>query len=79
MVRIPIGAGPALDLLADGSDVRVGDLAELDATSQLVVARRLVEEGICVIAQAPPTVPRGSADLDDHLAAGPARIAAFEG
>ncbi len=79
VVRIPIGAGPALRVLTDGGDVRVGDLAELDATSQLVVARRLVEEGICVIAQAPPTVPRGSADLDDHLAAGPARIAAFEG
>lgn len=46
VVHLPAGAGPALRLLLDGERCRVGDLPDLTPASQVVVARRLVVEGM---------------------------------
>ena len=48
-VHLPPVARPALERLLAGAPTRVGDLPELDASSQLVLARRLVREGLIVI------------------------------
>ena len=45
-LRLPATAAPALDQLRRERVVRVGDLVELDESSQVVVARRLVVEGL---------------------------------
>ena len=45
-VSLPIEAAPAVEALAMGDPIRVGDLPELDAESALVVARRLVREAV---------------------------------
>lgn len=48
-VQLPGGARSALEQLMGGDDVRVDDLVELDASSRVVVARRLVAEGMLEI------------------------------
>ncbi|MBO9555677.1 MAG: cupin-like domain-containing protein [Cellulomonas sp.] len=47
-VTLPVAAHPALQALLTGTPVRVGDLPDLDAESAVVVARRLVREGVLV-------------------------------
>ncbi|WP_348788125.1 cupin domain-containing protein [Leifsonia sp. NPDC080035] len=47
---LPVAAAAAVDRLLDGSPVRIADLPELDASSAIVVARRLLREGIVVVA-----------------------------
>jgi mannose-6-phosphate isomerase-like protein (cupin superfamily) len=49
VLSLPATATFALTELASGTPVRVGDLPALDAPSRLVVARRLVREGACVV------------------------------
>jgi hypothetical protein len=46
VVEVPAAGRPALDLLAAGSVVAVGDLPGLDPQSRVVLARRLVREGV---------------------------------
>ena len=48
-VRLPLEAAAAVEALAHGASIRVGDLPELDADSALVVARRLVREAVLAI------------------------------
>ena len=48
-VRMPVSALDALRELVEASEVRVGELAGLNAESQLVVARRLVGDGVAEI------------------------------
>jgi uncharacterized RmlC-like cupin family protein len=48
-VQLPHGALSAVEQLMAAGDVRVGDLADLDAPSRVVVARRLVAEGMLEI------------------------------
>ncbi|MGN6427350.1 MAG: cupin domain-containing protein [Leifsonia sp.] len=48
-VTFPVAAAAAIDRLLDGRPVRVGDLPELDEASAVVVARRLLREGIVVV------------------------------
>jgi len=48
-LTLPVAAHPALRTLLTGAAVRVGDLPELDAESAVVVARRLVREGVLVV------------------------------
>jgi lysine-specific demethylase/histidyl-hydroxylase NO66 len=48
-VSLPIEAASAIELLASGEPVRVGDLPGLDAESAVVVARRLVREAILTV------------------------------
>jgi Cupin superfamily protein len=48
-LRLPIEAEPAINALAGGERIRVGDLPNLDADSALVVARRLVREAILTV------------------------------
>jgi hypothetical protein len=48
-VRIPTGARDALNALQSPAPMCVGDLPGLDASSRIVVARRLLEEGVCAI------------------------------
>lgn len=48
VLRLPVAARAALDALLEGDDVRVGGLPGLDDDSQLVLARRLVREGMLV-------------------------------
>lgn len=48
-LRLPAAAGPALDQLLADPKVQVGALRGLDAESQLVLARRLVREGLLVV------------------------------
>ena len=55
-VHLPPVARPALERLLTGAPTRVGDLPELDASSQLVLPRRLVREGLIVIR---PTLSEG--------------------
>jgi hypothetical protein len=45
-LRLPATVVPALEQIRRERRVRVGDLVDLDASSQLVVARRLVVEGM---------------------------------
>lgn len=45
-VRLPAAAGAAVEQLMSGERIRVRDLRGLDPVSQVVVARRLVEEGL---------------------------------
>ncbi|MGY4642662.1 cupin domain-containing protein [Cellulomonas sp. URHB0016] len=47
-ITLPVAAEPALRVLVTGSPVRVGDLPGLDDGSAVVVARRLVREGVLV-------------------------------
>ncbi|UAJ78138.1 cupin-like domain-containing protein [Leifsonia sp. ZF2019] len=49
-VALPIAARAAVERLLDGSPVRVGELPGLDPESAVVVARRLLREGVVVIA-----------------------------
>jgi hypothetical protein len=49
-VALPIAARAAVERLLDGTPVRVGDLPGLDEASAVVVARRLLREGIVVLA-----------------------------
>lgn len=49
-LRVPAAARQSIEYLADSSSVRVGDLPGLDPVSQRTLARRLVEERVCVIA-----------------------------
>ena len=49
VVHLPAGARAALDRLLAGAPCRVGDLPELTPGSRLVVARRLVVEGMLVL------------------------------
>lgn len=49
VLHLPPAAGPSLDRLLRGSSVAVGDLPDLDGESQLVLARRLVREGMLTI------------------------------
>lgn len=52
VLHLPSAAGPALERLLEArSPVAVGDLPDLDGPSQLVVARRLVREGLLVIVE----------------------------
>ena len=48
-VTLPWEARAAIEALADGHPVAAGSLVDLDAASSLVVARRLVREGILVL------------------------------
>jgi ribosomal protein L16 Arg81 hydroxylase len=48
-VSLPIEAAAAIDALAAGDPIRVGDLPQLDAESAVVVARRLVREAILTV------------------------------
>jgi mannose-6-phosphate isomerase-like protein (cupin superfamily) len=52
-IRLPAAAGPALEQLVARDRNRVGDLADLDPVSQVVVARRLVEEGLLAAEESP--------------------------
>jgi hypothetical protein len=45
-LRLPVTVVPAIEQLQQERRVRVGNLVELNASSQLVVARRLVVEGM---------------------------------
>jgi lysine-specific demethylase/histidyl-hydroxylase NO66 len=45
-LNLPVEAAPAVEALATGDPIRVGDLPGLDAASAVVVARRLVREAI---------------------------------
>lgn len=45
-VRLPVDARPAIEVLLAGEPVRVDDLPGLDAPSRVVLARRLVREGM---------------------------------
>ncbi len=65
VVRMPPTVMPALDLLCRGQCVVVGDLPGLDAASQVVVARRLVVEGMLDIATSTAPSPQGH--LSGHL------------
>jgi ribosomal protein L16 Arg81 hydroxylase len=56
-VRLPAAAGAAVEQMVTGDRTRVGDLADLDPVSQIVVARRLVEEGLLGLLD---TTPPGS-------------------
>ncbi|WP_395244169.1 cupin domain-containing protein [Agromyces sp. MMS24-K17] len=47
-LSLPVEAEPAIRRLAEGAEIAVGDLPGLDAESAVVVARRLVREGIAV-------------------------------
>ena len=49
-LRLPITARSALELLCAGDPVAVSDLPDLDPDSRLVVARRLLREGMVVLA-----------------------------
>ncbi|WP_150307064.1 cupin domain-containing protein [Planctomonas psychrotolerans] len=48
-VSLPLECAAALDRIRDGRIERAGELADLDADSSLVVARRLVREGVLVV------------------------------
>jgi ribosomal protein L16 Arg81 hydroxylase len=48
-VRLPLEAREALTAVLGGEPMRAGDLPGLDASSALVVARRLVREGVLVV------------------------------
>jgi len=48
-VTLPAEAGRALDAVLVGETIRAGDLPGLDSASSLVVARRLVREGVLVV------------------------------
>lgn len=49
ILHLPPVAGPALAMLLEGGAVAVADLADLDEASRLVLARRLVREGVLVV------------------------------
>jgi ribosomal protein L16 Arg81 hydroxylase len=49
-VTLPSAAGPAVERILSGSPVAVADLPELDRDSAVVVASRLLREGIVVVA-----------------------------
>lgn len=49
ILHLPSTAGPALEVLLGGGTVAAGDLPGLDVDSQLVLARRLVREGMLVL------------------------------
>lgn len=49
ILHLPDVAGPALELLLDGGVVAVGNLPDLDEESRLVLARRLVREGMLLV------------------------------
>lgn len=51
-VRLPAGTRPAIDAMLADAPVRVGDLPGLDDASQVVLARRLVREGVLVVVDA---------------------------
>lgn len=53
VLHLPPAAAPALGSLLAGGAVRVGDLPDLDDESQLVLARRLVREGMLLVAPRP--------------------------
>jgi lysine-specific demethylase/histidyl-hydroxylase NO66 len=48
VVRFPIAAEAALKVVLDGTEFTPGDLVNLDGDEQLVIARRLLREGIIV-------------------------------
>ncbi|GIG20446.1 hypothetical protein Cch01nite_11700 [Cellulomonas chitinilytica] len=48
-ITLPVAAHPALEALLAGDPLRVGDLPGLDPQSAVVVARRLVREGVLVV------------------------------
>ena len=45
-LRMPMSVEPAMSLIADGASVAVADLPGLDQASRLVLARRLIREGL---------------------------------
>jgi bifunctional lysine-specific demethylase and histidyl-hydroxylase NO66 len=49
VLHLPPVARPALEVLLAGDPVRVGDLPEIDRSSRVVLARRLVVEGLLVV------------------------------
>ncbi|MFF1878782.1 cupin domain-containing protein [Leifsonia sp. NPDC058230] len=49
-VTLPIAAGPAVERILSGRPVSVSDLPDLDPDSSVVVARRLLREGLVVVA-----------------------------
>ena len=51
VLSLPVEAEPALRLLREGDPVAVGDLPGLDLASALVVARRLLREGVVVTSE----------------------------
>ncbi len=51
-IGLPSAARAAVERLLDGRAVRVAELPELDEASQVVVARRLLREGVVVVAGA---------------------------
>jgi ribosomal protein L16 Arg81 hydroxylase len=48
-ISLPVEAAPALEALATGEPIRVGDLPGLDPESAVVVARRLVREAVLTV------------------------------
>lgn len=49
VLHLPAVARPALELLLDGDVVAVGNLPDLDEESRMVMARRLVREGMLLL------------------------------
>ena len=49
----PVAVEPALRSVADGTPAHVADLPGLDEASRIVVARRLVREGLCRVVDPP--------------------------
>lgn len=49
VLHLPPAAGASLTVLLAGAPTRVGDLPDLDGASQLVLARRLVREGMLLV------------------------------
>jgi bifunctional lysine-specific demethylase and histidyl-hydroxylase NO66 len=45
-LRMPMSVEPAMSLIADGAGVAVADLPGLDQAGRLVLARRLIREGL---------------------------------
>lgn len=45
-LRMPAWAEPAISLLATGVAIEVGDLPGLDPNGRIVLARRLIREGL---------------------------------
>ncbi|HWO61536.1 MAG TPA: cupin, partial [Umezawaea sp.] len=47
-MTLPVSTAAALDRLAEGAVVRIGDLPDLSAEDQRVLVRRLLKEGVLV-------------------------------
>ena len=74
VLHLPPAAVPALEVLLQRAAVPVGALPDLDGASQLVLARRLVREGMLVI-----TDPLDSADAQRPRRSGAAGVGVGDG